>query len=128
MKVLVATSKKQGSRPSDLMEGVEGELVFLVEPCPDGRRFPYGPCDCAITFRGCFSDGVTSTAMVRDLDDVGFGDLVLALAVAHYGQALNGCSCDFDPVEQAGRLVAIAAPLREGLVVERCVDHVRVRR
>ena len=128
MKVLVATAQKQGARPSDVMEALEGELVFLVEPCPESRRFPYGPCDCAITFRGCFSDGLTSTALVRDLEDVTVADLVEALEATHDLKELAGCSCEFDAAEHARTLLAIAAPLRVGTVVERCVDWVRLRR
>lgn len=128
MKVLVATELKQGARPSDVMEGVEGELVYLADPCPSGRRFPYGPCDCGITFRGCFSEGVTTTAMVRDIHDVTLADYAAALDATHSARVLGGCTCDFDGRAHARRLLAIAAPLREGLVVERCIDRVRVRR
>ncbi|AMB59173.1 DUF7715 family protein [Microterricola viridarii] len=128
MKVLVATGRKQGARPSDIMDGIEGELVYLVDPCPTSRRFPYGPCDCGITFRGCFSEGVTTTAMVRDIDDVTLADYAAALDTTHNARVNGGCTCGFDARAHARRLLAIAAPLRDGIVVERCVDRVRVRR
>ncbi len=127
MKVLVATGQKQGVRPTDVMEGLPGELVFMVEPCVYSRRSPFGQCDCGVTFRGCFSDRVTSTALVRDIDDVTAADYIAALAESHGARFTGGCTCGFDAQAHARRLLAIAATLCEGTVVERWVDRVRVR-
>ena len=127
MKVLMATDQTQGTRPSDVMEGIEGELVFMVDPCPYSRQFPYGPCDCGITFRGMVSDGVTSTAIVREMENLTLDEYVACLNTTHADKLLAGCTCDFDANDHARRLLAIAAPLRVGAVIERRVDHVRVR-
>lgn len=109
------------------MEGIDGELVFMVDACPLSRRYPYGPCDCGITFRGMVSDGVTSTALVRDLEQLTLDEYVACLDATHESNRLAGCTCDFDAQDQARTLLKIAAPLRVGAVVERRVDRVRVR-
>jgi hypothetical protein len=127
MKVLVATDQTQGTRPSDVMDGIDGELVFMVDACPYSRRFPYGSCDCGITFRGMVSDGVTSTAVVRELEQLTLDEYVACMDATHEGNRRAGCTCDFDAEDQARRLLQIAAPLRVGAVVERRVDRVRVR-
>jgi hypothetical protein len=127
MKVLVATDETQGKRPTDVMEGIDGELVFMVDVCPFSRRFPYGPCDCGITFRGMVSDGVTSTAIVRDLVQLTLDQYIECLRATHDEKQRAGCTCPFDAQVQAHKLLAIAAPLRAGAVLERCVDRVRVR-
>jgi len=46
MKTFVATSETQGARASDTMTCVEGELVWMVDPCPLSTRHPDGPCAC----------------------------------------------------------------------------------
>ena len=128
MKVLVASELGQGTRPSDVMDAIEGELVYMVDVCPDSRRFPYSAwCDCGITFCGIVSGEVTSTALVRDLEGLSYEGYVACLEATHGDAVDGGCSCGFDAEEIATALVAIAAPLRDGTVVERCVDRVRVR-
>lgn len=128
MKVLVASELGQGTRPSDVMNAIEGELVYMVDVCPDSRQFPYGPqCDCGITFFGIFSGEVTSTALVRDLEGLTYEGYVACLETTHGDAVRGGCTCGFDAEGIASALIAIAAPLREGTVVERCVDRVRVR-
>jgi hypothetical protein len=50
------------------MSCIEGELVWMVAPCPLSLRYPNGPCSCGRTFRGMYSDGQTTTAVVREVD------------------------------------------------------------
>lgn len=127
MKALVATALGQGARPSDVMGCIEGELVFLMDACPEGRRLPYGPCPCGITFRGSFSLGATSTAIVQEIEELTLEDYTGCLEATYLDLTGEGCACGFDADGLARRLIDIAAPLHEGSVVERCVDQVRVR-
>ncbi|WP_400996611.1 hypothetical protein [Agromyces sp. GXQ0307] len=128
MKVLVATGEAQGTRSTDVMRCVEGELVHMIEACPYSARHPYGSCDCGRTFRGMTSDGVTTTAVVRTMPDLDFAAYVDCLDATHRFKRSLGCTCEFDAVAQAWNLVAIAGVLPEGTIVERLVDRVVVRR
>ena len=64
MKILVATSFTQGTSPDDYHYCVEGELVWLQEPCDRDKRDPDGPCGCGRGFAGAASHRATTTAMV----------------------------------------------------------------
>ena len=128
MKVLVATSVAQGTRSTDVMQCVDGELVYMTEACPVSRRRPSGPCDCGITFRGMTSDEVTTTAVVRVFPGLDLAAYVECLDATHRFNAANGCTCDFDAVGEAWNLTAIAGLFPEGTIVERLVDRVVVRR
>ena len=46
MKILVATGLTQGAEPNDYHFCVEGELVWIQEPCTSGRDNPDGGCGC----------------------------------------------------------------------------------
>ena len=43
MKALVATAETQGSRKSDFTNCIDGELVWMLDPCPVSSRYPDGP-------------------------------------------------------------------------------------
>jgi hypothetical protein len=127
MKVLVATRVTQGARTTDSSDCVDGELVWMIDPCPMSRRDPDGECPCGRSFSGMSSLGSTTTALVRELP--GF-------SVADYQSALRGCfeakgwcnCCTAHPVdEQVDDLMDLAASLPEGAVVERRVDYLNVR-
>lgn len=128
MKVLVATGDAQGTRSTDVMRCVEGELVYMIEACPYSARHPYGSCDCGITFRGMTSDEVTTTAVVRAMPGLDLAAYVDCLDATHRFRRSQGCACEFDAVGQAWNLLAIAGLFPEGKVVERVVDRVVVRR
>jgi hypothetical protein len=128
MKVLVATGDAQGTRSTDVMRCVEGELVYMIEACPYSARHPYGSCDCGITFRGMTSDQVTTTAVVRAMHGLDLAAYVDCLDATHRFRRSQGCACEFDAVSQAWNLLAIAGLFPEGTVVERIVDRVVVRR
>ena len=53
-----------------IRECLDGELVWLPDPCPDSVRDPGGPCSCGQTFTGLDTDGLTTTAMVRDFPEL----------------------------------------------------------
>lgn len=64
MKILVATGHMQGTRPDDYHYCVDGELVWIQEPCDRDLRNPDGPCGCGRGFAGAASHRATTTAMV----------------------------------------------------------------
>jgi hypothetical protein len=64
VKILVATSFTQGTSPDDYHYCVDGELVWLQEPCDRDKRNPDGPCGCGRGFAGAASHRATTTAMV----------------------------------------------------------------
>ena len=128
MKVLVATSLTQGTRAGDVMGCIDGELVYMIEACPYGRRQPYGACDCGITFRGMTSDEVATTAVVREMPGLSLDAYVDCLDATHRFKRERGCTCTFDALDDAWALLAIAGSLAIGTVVERRVDRVTVRK
>ncbi|HEY8319383.1 MAG TPA: hypothetical protein VIG76_11170 [Amnibacterium sp.] len=68
MKVLVATRRSQGERELDVDDCVEGELVWIAEPCGRGLEPEEHYCTCSIMFVGVASFGMTTTAEVVELE------------------------------------------------------------
>lgn len=68
MKILVATRLTQGTAPTDYHHCVEGELVWIQEPCDRDLRDPSMPCGCGRGFAGAASHRATTTAMVVDTE------------------------------------------------------------
>ena len=128
MKVLVATSVGQGTRATDVMRCIDGELVYALETCPTSRRHPYGRCNCGMTFRGMTSGAVTTTAIVRAVPGLDLEAYIECLDATHAFDRSWGCTCEHDAVTEAHSLMAIAGMYPEGTVVERLVDRVVVRR
>ncbi|ULE34463.1 DUF7715 family protein [Mycobacterium sp. IDR2000157661] len=77
MKILVATRLTQGTAPTDYHYCVEGELVWMQEPCDRDLRDPAMPCGCGRGFAGAASHRATTTAMVVDTE-LTRDDVVLA--------------------------------------------------
>ncbi|MGV0851898.1 DUF7715 family protein [Mycolicibacterium phlei] len=77
MKILVATSLTQGTSERDYHYCVDGELVWIQEPCDRDRLNPDGPCGCGRCFAGAASHRATTTAMVVD-SEMSRDDVVLA--------------------------------------------------
>lgn len=127
MKVLVATALTQGAKAHDAMDCVEGEFVYLLPACPASRRRPFGPCRCGLTFRGMASDGLTTTAVVRDLPQLGLDAYIDCLDATHRFQRAAGCTCEFDALAEAWNMLAIAGSYPVGTVVERLIDRVQPR-
>lgn len=123
MKVLVATSATQGTRPTDFNYCVEGELVWLSEPCfTDAHRLP-NPCGCGRAFAGLASHRATTTAVVSDVP----------LTYAEYEQALrSGLTAAGWPgdwaEEMASELEDLAHFWDVGTVIERDLDILSLRR
>ncbi|HET7683918.1 MAG TPA: hypothetical protein VFK34_09665 [Marmoricola sp.] len=67
MRILVATNKTNGSAPGDYDFCVEGELVYMQDPCGADRIDPDGGgCGCGRGFAGTNSHRATTTAQVVD--------------------------------------------------------------
>jgi len=77
MKILVATGHMQGTRTDDYHFCVEGELVWIQEPCDRDLRDPDGPCGCGRGFAGAASHRATTTAMVVE-SEMTRGEVILA--------------------------------------------------
>lgn len=126
MKTFVATSETQSASRFDVMTCIEGELVWMVDPCPLSIRYPDGPCACGRTFSGMYSAGETSTALVREIEGLTVRDFELALTASHDDHP--GCSCIVDAPRMVGDLMHRADRWPVGAVVERRLDRLALRR
>lgn len=115
MKVLVATARTQGWRKGDYHWCVEGELVWVQEPCAADQRDPDGGrCGCARGFSGLNSHRATTTARVAELD----------LERREYEEALrSSLKAQGWPTDMVGTqveaLLELTSDLPVGLVIER---------
>jgi hypothetical protein len=112
MKVLVATSRLQGKRPSDEFDCVEGELVWMVPICPHGRTDRR--CDCRSRFGGLRTGRATTTAAVVDKPAFTREEFAEEFWSIHGSE----CAC---PVSEGDidRLLAEASRWPVGAVLER---------
>ena len=127
MLVLVATKATQGARRSDYADCVEGELVWMLDACPESRRKPDGKCPCGRSFRGLSSDRGTTTALVTDLPDLTRIDYENALAASF--DARGWCLCCYMRTvsEIVDELISFAEFWPVGTVIERRVDLIQGR-
>lgn len=119
MKVLVATHESQGAREDDFDGCVEGELVWIQEPCALDRAGS-GDCGCGRAFAGIASHRGTTTATIRDLP---------GLTMERYTEALRGSFADQGwpsewALEVAVELLEYCTPWEPGVVLERRLDFV----
>lgn len=66
MHVLVATHETNGRHAGDYDACIEGEMLWIQEPCAWDKREPDSPCGCSRGFAGMSSHRATTTAMVVD--------------------------------------------------------------
>lgn len=126
MKLLTATSERQGERDGDFCYAVEGELVLLGLVCADDEKNPDGPCGCGRAFSGMSSMRATTTALVRDLD-LTYDDLRMAVE-AYYVTAGYAGRLQPDLVaETVDDCINFARFWPAGTVVGRRLDHVHRR-
>lgn len=122
MKVLVATTRTQGNRSGDYCYCVDGQPVWIQEPCDRDRREPNGGCGCSRGFAGAASHRATTTALVADLT-LTRDELISAMRMS---LADGGW-----PAEWAGTVIddnlAIASAYPAGTVIEREFDKYRAR-
>ena len=122
MKILVATGLTQGTNPSDYHYCVEGELVWIQEPCDRDRRNPARGCGCGRGFAGAASHQATTTAMVVE-SELTRKDLVLA-----YRTSLEDGGWPAEWAEDVtDDVLQIIAPLRPGTIVVRKLDEFFLR-
>ncbi len=122
MKILVATGFTQGAEANDFHYCIEGELVWVQEPCDRGADDPDNACGCGRGFAGAASHRATTTATVVE-STISRTELVLAFgtSLADGGWPTNWA----DTV--AGENLAIAGDLPVGAVIGRRLDEFVVR-
>ncbi len=122
MKILVATGWTQGTNPSDYHYCVEGELVWLQDPCDRDRFHPDDECGCSRGFAGAASHRATTTAMVTE-SEMSRDDLVLAFATS---LADGGWPPEW-AADVAEQNLDIAARLPVGAIIVRRDDEYYLR-
>ena len=127
MKVIVATSATQGTRPTDFDDCVEGELVWMLEPCPESKRNPCGACGCGRSFSGMNSHGSTTTSLVRDIPDLTIADYAKALKASFEAQGWCSCCTSRNLDDIVEELIDLASEWPEGAVLERRLDWLHIR-
>ncbi|MFG1933191.1 hypothetical protein ACGFK1_21480 [Mycobacterium sp. NPDC048908] len=122
MKILVATAFSQGASPDDYHHCIEGELVWLQDPCDRDRKDPDGPCGCGRGFAGAASHRATTTAMVIE-STMSRDDVILAFrtSLADGGWPIEWAD------EVADENLEIAAQLPEGAIIVRKMERYFVR-
>lgn len=122
MKILVATALTQGMASNDYHYCIEGELVWIQEPCASGRDEPDGGCGCGRGFAGAASHRATTTAMVVE-SEMTPADLVLAFETSlGDGGWPTAWACDVTDEN-----LEIAARLPAGTIIERRLEAFFVR-
>src|SRR3954451_11628349 len=121
MRALVATRESQGARRGDFDWCTEGELVWLPDPCPTGRRG--GACDCVRALAGVSTHRRTTTAVVRELEGLTARSYV---DMIRYSLAAEGLPDAWVP-RAVDRMLLLAGDAAEGTVMERRLDKVAPR-
>jgi hypothetical protein len=121
MRVLIATRESQGARSDDFDWCTDGELVWLPEPCPTGRRG--GSCDCVHAFAGVSSHRRTTTAVVRELEGL---TIRSCIQMVRYSLAAEGLP-DAWVTRAVDRMLLLASGIEPGTVMERKLDIVAPR-
>jgi hypothetical protein len=121
MRALVATRESQGVRSDDFDWCIEGELVWLPDPCPTGRRG--GSCDCVRAFAGVSSHRRTTTAAVREVEGL---TVRSCIDMVRYSLAAEGLPDAWVP-GAVDRMLLLADGAAAGIVMERRLDRVAPR-
>ncbi|PRC46494.1 hypothetical protein C6A85_89805 [Mycobacterium sp. ITM-2017-0098] len=122
MKILVATGHMQGASPNDYHYCVEGELVWIQEPCDRDLRNPDGPCGCGRGFAGAASHRATTTAMVVE-SEMSRRDVVLAFETSLGDGGWPTAWAE----EVADENLEIAATLPVGAIITRKLENYFLR-
>jgi hypothetical protein len=77
MKILVATALTQGTSPDDYHYCIDGELVWIQEPCDRDKQNPDMPFGGERGFAGAASHRATTAAMVVE-SEMTRDDVILA--------------------------------------------------
>jgi hypothetical protein len=116
MRILVATAHTQGTSPSDYHYCVEGELVWVQEPCDREE------CGCSRGFAGAASHRATTTAMIVE-SELSRDDLVLAFRTSLQDGGWPECWAE----DVTDDNLEIANGLPVGAIIVRNVDEFIVR-
>jgi hypothetical protein len=117
MRILVATGHTQGANPRDYHYCVEGELVWIQQPCPRGDD-----CGCARGFAGAASHRATTTAMIVE-SELTRDDVILAFSTSLPDGGWPACWAE----GVADDNLEIAAQWPAGAIVVRHNDELSVR-
>jgi hypothetical protein len=120
--ILVATRHTQGYSPGDYYYCIEGELVWVQEPCARGRDDPDGACGCGRGFAGAASHRATTTAMAVE-SEMTRDEMVLAFRTS-LGD--GGWPTEWAR-DVADENLELANRLPAGTVIERRLDAFCVR-
>ncbi|MFC3450196.1 DUF7715 family protein [Amycolatopsis speibonae] len=118
MKLLVATSRTQGTRENDFSFCVEGELIWIAPCCEAGEGSPDSDCGCGRSFGGLNSHGGTTTALVAELPGFTYSDYTEALRSSLAAQGWPPDAAE----EVATGLLAFSDYWEVGTVLERRFD------
>lgn len=127
MKALVATAETQGSRKSDFTNCIDGELVWMLDPCPVSWRYPDGPCRCGRSFSGLSSHAYTTTAVVREIPGLTRKDYEKALRACFDARGWCPCCSVRSVREIVDELIDLASCWADGTVVGRRLGAVMAR-
>lgn len=126
VRILVATTEGQGTRPGDYAWAVEGELVYVPALVCDDPG-----CGCARGFAGMASGRSTTTALVVERADLSPNDVSNALSDSLERQGwLSGRWSESDEDlfrELYQRMLMAASHFAPGTVLERDGDYIRRR-
>jgi hypothetical protein len=122
MRILVATGLTQGLELNDYHHCIDGELVWIQEPCAKDRYDPDGPCGCGRGFAGAASHRATTTARVIE-SELTPDEMVLAFqtSLADGGWPIEWAE------DVADENLAIAGDLPVGAVIGRRLDGILLR-
>jgi hypothetical protein len=122
MKILVATQLTQGTKRGDYHHCIDGESVWMQEPCATDRLDPDGRCGCGRGFAGAASHRATTTAQVVE-SDLTRDDVIFA-----FKTSLPDGGWPMEWAEDvADDNLDLAARLPAGTVIERRLDTFCVR-
>jgi hypothetical protein len=118
VKVLVATARTQGERDDDYDWCIDGELVWIQEPCGRDRRRDPDSCGCGRGFAGLASHRATTTAVVSTIEGMTRDEYVATMRMGMQDGGWPGELAE----EVADELLEFAARWDEGAVLERDLD------
>lgn len=117
MNFLVATALTQGEKAGDYHWCVEGELLWIQEPCGTDRRDREMPCGCGRGFSGVSSRVGNTTARVADVE-LSREELVAALEAS----LEQGGWPPIWAAELIDDMIELAAEWPVGAIIDRHLD------
>ena len=122
MLILTATARTQGTEAGDYHHGIEGELLWVQEPCGRDRRDPSMPCGCGRGFAGVASHRGTTTALIVD-SELTRDDIMLAMQTSLADGGWPVAWAD----EVTDHMLELASLWTAGTVIQRRLEWFRAR-